>query len=222
MRRRLTDPDARARAVVDVAAGWFGGIPWDWEGVRVSRAPDPALVGHTIAALAADRGSEPAAVMLDLCLAHGNELQVVLASRRADDVATFLAHPLATLGSDGSALPLDIGADAPHPRSYGAHARLLGHYAVHLGILSVEAAVAKMTSAPARRIGLADRGEVAPGMAADLVVFDAATVRDQATFERPAQPPTGVSHVIVNGVRAVVDGELTGARAGQVLSATSR
>ena len=222
MRRRLTDPDVRARAVVDVAAGWFGGIPWNWEGVRVSRAPDPALVGHTIAALAADRGSEPAAVMVDLCLAHGNELQVVLASRRADDVATFLAHPLATLGSDGSALPLDIGADAPHPRSYGAHARLLGHYAVHLAILSVEAAVAKMTSAPARRIGLADRGEVAPGMAADLVVFDGSTVRDQATFERPAQPPTGVRHVIVNGARAVVDGKLTGVHAGQVLSATSR
>ena len=84
--------------------------------------------------------------MLDLCPDHGNELQVVLVSRRADDVATFLAHPLATLGSDGSALPLDIGADAPHPRSYGAHARLLGHYAVHLGLLAVEAAVAKMTS----------------------------------------------------------------------------
>ena len=71
-------------------------------------------MGRTVAALAADRGVEPAAAMLDLCADHGNELQVVLASRRADDVATFLAHPLATLGSDGSALPLDIGADVRH------------------------------------------------------------------------------------------------------------
>ena len=222
MRRRLTDADARARAVHDVAAGWFGGIPWDWNGVRVSRAPDPALVGRTVATIAVDRGVEPAAAMLDLCLDHGNELQVVLASRRSDDVATFLAHPLATLGSDGSALPLDIGADAPHPRSYGAHARLLGHYAVRQGLLPVEVAVGKMTSAPARRIGLSDRGELAPGMAADVVVLDAETVRDRATFERPAQPPIGVHHVIVNGVRAVVDGQSTGARAGQLLSATSR
>jgi N-acyl-D-aspartate/D-glutamate deacylase len=220
MRRRLADVPTRARAVADVARGWFGGIPWDWDTVVVSRTPAGGrdLVGRSIAALA-DGGRGTAEVMVDLCDTFGNELQVVLVTRRADDVATFLAHPLATLGSDGFALPLSLGADAPHPRSFGVHARWLGRYVRSERLVPLESAIAKLTSRPAQRLGITDRGVLAVGLAADIVVFDSECIQDTATFDAPARPPIGVNDVVVNGCHAVAAGRSTGRRAGRLLRA---
>jgi N-acyl-D-amino-acid deacylase len=130
------------------------------------------------------------------------------------DVRTLIAHPLVMIGSDAG-----ITRGRPHPRVWGTYPRVLGHYARELGLFSLPEAVRKMTSYPAQKFGLFDRGLVRPGMWADLVVFDPATVRDAATVEDPEHPPIGMPHVLVNGTFAVRDGMYTGARAGKVLRA---
>ena len=110
-----------------------------------------------------------------------------------------------------------LDAGRPHPRTYGTTARVLGRYVRERGTLALETAVAKMTSVPAERIGLADRGVVREGAFADLVVFDPATVLDQATDAAPARYPTGVDDVIVNGRAAIRGGVETGECPGRLL-----
>ena len=110
---------------------------------------------------------------------------------------------------------LDDGV--PHPRAYGSTARVLGRYVRERGVLPLETAVAKLSAVPAARLGLADRGQVRVGWAADLVAFDPVTVIDEATYERPARYPTGIAHVIVNGRLAIRDGAETGDLPGRLL-----
>ncbi|HEV2149333.1 MAG TPA: amidohydrolase family protein [Longimicrobiaceae bacterium] len=132
-----------------------------------------------------------------------------------DDVERIMRHPWTAIASDGRlARP---GEGHPHPRAYGTFPRVLGRYVREKQVLPLEEAVRKMTSLPAARLGLADRGRIAEGMAADLVVFDPATVADRATFEAPHQYPVGIEHVLVNGVLAVDGGHFTDVRAGSVL-----
>jgi dihydroorotase/N-acyl-D-amino-acid deacylase len=131
------------------------------------------------------------------------------------DVERIIRHPQAMIASDGRlSRPRE---DSPHPRCYGTFPRVLARYVREKHILTLEAALAKMTSMPARRLGLTDRGRVAEGLQADLVLFDPATVRDLATFEKPHQYPEGIPFVIVNGVVTVDAGKFTAARAGRVL-----
>jgi len=119
------------------------------------------------------------------------------------DLRAVLGHPLCLVGSDS--IPM---GGARHPRASGCFARYLGHYVRDLGLLPLEEAVRRITSAPARRYGLADRGVLAEGMAADIVVFDPAAIRDRATYEQPRLPAEGVSHVLVKGKLALRDGQL--------------
>jgi N-acyl-D-amino-acid deacylase len=133
----------------------------------------------------------------------------------AEDVERVLAHPLVMIGSDG--LPHDRH---PHPRLWGTYPRVLGHYSRDRGLMSLETAVHKMTGLPAQRFGLVDRGTVAPGQAADLVVFDAAEVRDNATYDDPAQAPSGIHAVVVNGRLAFSQGQHLEAHAGRRLVRT--
>src|SRR6185295_11118462 len=107
-----------------------------------------------------------------------------------------------------------FGKDVPHPRAYGTFARVLGVYVRQKNVLTLEDAVRKMSSFPARRMGLADRGVLRPGMKADVVVFNPATVIDRATFEKPHQYADGVSAVIVNGKIALLNGKMTGDHSG--------
>lgn len=131
------------------------------------------------------------------------------------DVERIMRHPQTMIASDGRlAQP---GKEMPHPRAYGTFPRVLGHYVREKQVLTLENAINKMTQMPAQRLGLADRGEIAVGFVADLVVFDPATVRDRATFTDPHQYPEGIPFVVVNGIVAVADGQLTSARAGRVL-----
>lgn len=219
MRHRLADPETLARAEQELAAGWFGGIPWFWDRVLISRSGpgDEWCVGMHIDEAASRAGVSPAAFTLRLCLEHGNAAGVVLFYRTEEDMSTFLAHPLAVVGSDGSAVPLDQGSRRPHPRGFGTYPRILGRYVRETGLLTLPEAVRKMTGEVAARMQMADRGLVRPGLAADLVAFDPATVVDTATFTEPAQAPRGISYVMVNGELAVDGGDQTPARTGRVL-----
>lgn len=217
MRARLSDPGERARALADMKQGWFGGIPWLWERFLVSDSPDGEGAGLTIEELSQQAGVEPYELTLQLCERYGNRLQVVLFYRVEEDVSTFLAHPLAIVGSDGNAIPLDQGSNRPHPRHFGTFPRVLGRFVRQLGVLDLADAVRKMTSEPARRLGLTDRGQVAPGAVADLVVFDPESVIDNAEFGQPPAPPTGIDAVVVGGTVMVEDGVTSAERPGQVL-----
>jgi N-acyl-D-amino-acid deacylase len=132
-----------------------------------------------------------------------------------DDVERIMKHPQVGIASDSSVL-VD-GEGVPHPRGYGNTARVLGEYVRTRRVISLEEAVRKMTSLPAEQFHFQDRGVVKVGSAADLVVFDPRTVADTATFEKPHSYPTGIPHVIVNGVLVVRNSEHTGARPGQLL-----
>jgi N-acyl-D-amino-acid deacylase len=129
------------------------------------------------------------------------------------DLQRIMAFPTSMIGSDG--IP---GTASPHPRLWGTFPRVLGHYARDLGLMPLERAVHKMTGLSAANFGFSDRGRVATGYLADLVVFDPETVLDVATFDDPERPSVGISHVLVNGVPALLDGQLTGQRAGQFLT----
>lgn len=132
--------------------------------------------------------------------------------RNEERLRHTLTHPLQMVGSDG----IYMGGRA-HPRGWGSYPRILGRYVREERWLSLEDALRRMTSFPAQRFGLRDRGLIERGRAADLVVFDPQTVLDGATFETPQRPPRGIEHVFVNGVAVVRAGKLTGARPGQVL-----
>jgi N-acyl-D-amino-acid deacylase len=110
-----------------------------------------------------------------------------------------------------------FGEGVPHPRGYGNNARVLGEYVRERKVITLEDAVRKMTSLPARFFGFAGRGVIREGAVADLVVFDPARVKDTATYERPHAYPDGIPHVLVNGTFVVRDGKSTGARPGQLL-----
>lgn len=218
IRRTLTDRAGFARARDELADGLYGTIPWDWERVVVSLAgpDDEALEGVSIARGAELYGTTPEELALRLAMRYGNRVQVVLFYRTEADVAAFLAHPLAILGSDGTAMPI-TAPGRPHPRSFGSHARLLHRYVATEGRLTLADAVHKATLAPAQRLGIIDRGVLTEGARADIAVFDASAVRDTATWTDPCRLATGVRNVWVNGERTVADGAPTGCRAGRVL-----
>ncbi|MEV0714329.1 amidohydrolase family protein [Asanoa sp. NPDC050611] len=219
LRARAGDPDWRRRALADVRRGFFGGIPWHWDRIVITAAgPRADLCGLSLADVAARREQPAEEVLLDLCVELGSLAQVVLHYRTEADMTAFLAHPLALVGSDGNALPLDPAAtDKPHPRAFGTFPRVLGRYVRDRGVLGLADAVRKMSTGPARRLGLAGRGEIRPGCVADLTAFDPATIADHATFETPRQRPVGVALTVVAGQIVVRDGVLGPARPGRVL-----
>jgi N-acyl-D-amino-acid deacylase len=138
---------------------------------------------------------------------------------RDPDVEFALTRPWTTIGSDGAALAPDgiLARSSPHPRSYGTFPRVLGHYVRERKSLSLGDAIRKMTSLPAARLKLRDRGTLATDMKADVVVFDAATISDRATFDAPHQLSTGVRWVVVNGEIVLAEGRHTNAKPGRVL-----
>ena len=140
-------------------------------------------------------------------------------SMSEDDVRMILADPLVMVGSDGPCVaPYGItGQGKPHPRLYGTFPRVLGYYARDLDLLGLPQAIHKMTGGAAAALGLADRGTIAVGNAADLVLFDPETIADRASFDDPHQYPDGIEMVIVNGVVVIDRGEHTGALPGSLL-----
>jgi N-acyl-D-amino-acid deacylase len=168
--------------------------------------------GRTLGDVAAEMGADVVDVLCDLLLAEGLRLNEVTPGPHIDGIRRFYQHPVAMVGTDSTF----VGAK-PSPRSYGSYPRILGQFVRDEALLSLEAAVAKMTSMPAARLGLRDRGRIADGLVADLVVFDPATVRANATYDEPRRFPDGIDHVIVNGTLVVEDGAHTGALPGRAL-----
>lgn len=223
---RMDDPGLRARMVSDMVA-WiemrFAGDPSKIQlvscdfGGEAGRFPEE-IAGRTLADVLAWRGvpaEEEVVAELILEIDRAGGCGAIFHAFDEADVQLLMAAPHGMIGSDGSLV--HFGRASPHPRGYGTFPRVLGRYARELGVLSLPEAVRRMTSAPADRLGFTDRGRIAAGLVADLVVFDPETVIDRSTFEDPHQYPVGIPHVFVGGVAVVRDGAVTGARPGVVL-----
>ena len=185
------------------------------------------MQGKNIAEIAADEGKDPLETAFDLIVVSEGQVECVCFGQLEDNVRILMRHPLVVVGSDGDALapfgfaqggPYGVLARSkPHPRYYGTFPRVLGRYVREEKVLSLEEAVKKMTSVTAERFGLSDRGVIREGAWADLVLFNAQTVADRATYTDPHQYPEGIPCVVVNGVVVIDQGQHTGALPGQVL-----
>jgi len=222
---RLCDPEVRARLRKDWEenrAEWEnrGGMR-DWTDLLITDCggPRPDVQGKNIAEIAADEGKDPLEAALDLIVVSEGQVECVCFGQLEDNVRLLMRHPLVVVGSDGDVLaPYGVLARGkPHPRYYGTFPRVLGRYVREEKVLSLEEAVKKMTSVTAERFGLSDRGVIREGAWADLVLFDAQTVADRATYTDPHQYPEGIPYVVVNGVVVIDQCEHTGALPGQVL-----
>lgn len=175
--------------------------------------------GMRLDAVAAERGQSPAAAAIDLLVADSLRTSAIYFSMSEDDLVLAMRQPWVMIGGDAGIRALDgpLATDQPHPRAFGTFPRILCRYSRELGLFPIEEAVRKMTSLPAERAGLRERGLLAPTHFADVVVFDPATVCDRATFEAPKRLAEGIEHVLVNGVPVLRDGEPTGALPGRGL-----
>ncbi len=217
--RNVANAATRRRITTEMKA--FVAMRFDSDASKIQLARcgfDTTLAGQTLADVLAARAvqSTPdaiAEVILDLVARGG--CSAIFHSFDEGDIERLLTSRYGMIGSDGALVR--FGESSPHPRAYGTFPRVLGRYVRERKVITLEEAVRRMTSAPADRLGLAGRGRVALGAVADLVVFDPATVLDQATFEAPHQYPVGIPYVLVRGVAVVRDGAVTGARPGAVL-----
>lgn len=219
---RLRSPETAGR--LEAACRDKIALLGDWNSVQIARADEVWARGRRMGDLARERGVEPYELTLQLLEANRGSVGMIGHGMSEENVSKQLAHPLALVCSDGGAYapygPLSTGS--PHPRGYGTFPRLLGRYVRELGVLTLEKAIEKVTTAPARRLRITDRGRIAEGMFADLVAFDPATVSDRATFEDPHQYPVGIDVVVVNGVVTILDGEHTGELGGRAVRGSAR
>jgi N-acyl-D-amino-acid deacylase len=188
-----------------------------WENIIISSVGSEAnkpLEGRSVVQIATMRGqADPADTAMDLLAEEELNVGMVVFCMDEADVARIMAHPTVSIITDG------LLGGKPHPRVYGSFARVLGHYVREMGVLGLEEAVRKMTSAPAQKLRLRSKGVLAAGFDADITVFRAETVADRATYDDPRRHPPGIEWVIVNGQVVVEKGEHTGARPGRVVRA---
>ena len=218
MLERLAEPATRSRISAEVEHHRLQ----DWHDILLAGGvfPDAAYpVGRSVADLAARHDLPPIEVFLDLAAASRGTAVIVAFGRSEEDLRAALTHRRSMIGSDGMGLDPagPSGAGQPHPRSYGCYPRLLGRYVRDESALTMEAAVHKSTLQVAQRFAIPDRGVVAPGYVADLVVFDPAVIADRATFTDPQQMATGISTVIVSGRAVLWEGQQTGQLPGIVI-----
>jgi N-acyl-D-amino-acid deacylase len=217
----LADPDARERIRRDIEEnrieGWENpALHRGWENVVVRNVDAPDYEGYEgmdLAAVAAARDQHPVEAVCDLLVAEEMDVNVIAHAMTEADVREIMGNERVCVATDGL-----FGA-APHPRTYGTYPRVLGRYVREANLLSLEEAVRKMTSLPARAMGFDRKGVLRPEMDADLVVFDPTAVGSPATYDDPVRHPHGVSHVVVDGTVAVADGEVTGELPGEALRA---
>jgi N-acyl-D-aspartate/D-glutamate deacylase len=215
----LDDPAMRERIRRDPEYALLSDEHGGWSGIVLGSARGPAgkYAGMRLSDIAKARGeSDPGMTAILLMAEEKGRITGVFHNQSEDDLQLAIKKPWVAIGSDGAAVNL-TGPSNPHPRAYGTHVRVLGHYVRDLRLLTLEEAVRKMTSLPARILGFKDRGLLREGYAADVVVFDAARVRDMATYEKPRAYPEGVPYVVVNGVVVIDKGQHTGARPGRFL-----
>lgn len=229
MLTRLKNPAVRARARREIETtidGWENLILGStFEGIQVASVPadaDQSVVGKRISEIAKERKQEVWDAYFGLIEQTGGRVGALFHMMSEEDVKTGLGWERVTIGTDSAAVRTEglLARGAPHPRAYGTFPRVLQRYVREEHVLTLPEAIRRMTSAAAAQFRIHDRGTIEPGLFADLVVFDPSTVGDTATYERPHQYPTGLPHVIVNGVPVVLDGKVTDARPGRVLTGT--
>jgi N-acyl-D-amino-acid deacylase len=227
MLERLKDPEVRARVKRDMddpnapfENQWYGS--GGAAGVMLSSVLDPSLrkyEGMTFAEIGTSMGKDPRDAAIDLVIADKAEASVIISIMREDDVVAAMRTPWVSFDTDSGARAEDgpLSESKSHPRAWGTFTRVLAKYVRDDRVLTLEDAVRKATSQAAIRVGLTDRGLLRPGMFADVVVFDPATVKDEATFAQPNRYSTGMRHVLVNGRAVVSGGAITSERPGRPL-----
>ncbi|MCU1291802.1 MAG: N-acyl-D-amino-acid deacylase, partial [Bryobacterales bacterium] len=225
--KRLQDPAIRARVAKEMRT------PTDkWENFFAAvESPEQILLvgfkadslkkftGKTLAEVARIRGKSPEETAMDLVVQDGSRVSTVYFLMSEENVRREIAIPWVSFGSDAEA-PAAEGVflkSSTHPRAYGNVARLLGHHVRDEKIISMEEAIRRLTSQPARNLKIQSRGQLQPGYFADVVIFDPARVKDVATYDNPHQYSSGVVDVFVNGTQVLRDGVHTGAKPGRVV-----
>jgi N-acyl-D-amino-acid deacylase len=223
---RLKDKAIRARVAKEMVT------PTDaWENLMQAAGPKGTvlvgfrnpelrgLIGKTLEEVAATRGTSAQETAMDLVVEDGSRVQVVYFLMSEENTRRQVGLPWVSFGSDAASMATEgvFLKQSTHPRAYGNFARLLGKYVREDKAATLEDAIRRLTSFPAATLRIADRGLLTPGHFADVVAFDAATIADHATYEKPHQYATGMSHVWVNGTQVLKDGEHTGAKPGQVV-----
>lgn len=222
--KRLRSRDARRRIRREVSER-VGESPGDFDLIVINSTKSERnriAIGKNLVEIGEMWKVEPVDALLRMLEEEETAVDFVGHGMKPENVEMVLSHPMVMIGSDGySMAPKGKAAEArPHPRSYGTCPRVLGHYVRERKLFDLSTAVKKMTSMPAEQLRLTDRGRIARGMKADLVIFDGAKVRDTATFEDPHRYPHGIKYVLVNGILVVENGKHTGARPGRVLRKT--
>jgi N-acyl-D-amino-acid deacylase len=216
LRERLADRSVRGRIREELRArGRMFAGDRAWDEVRLGAFTRPEHLefeGRTLGDVMRATGRDAVDAICDLLLTEDLRVNQVTPGPHLDGIRPFLQHPQAMIGTDG----VLIGAK-PSPRTYGTYPRILGELVREERWLGLEAAVNRMTGAPAARLGLTDRGRIADGLVADLVAFDPVTVRTPATYDEPRRFPEGIPYVLVNGVPVIDRGEHTGATPGRAL-----
>lgn len=219
IKERLADPATRQKIAAEMKQNLAAMGETDYSFATVARfGPNPSYEGKTISEINSLKGRPAGAdhdieTIFDLMSAGGASMTYRLMSDQ--DIERIMRYPFTAIASDGGVV--QPGAGMPHPRSYGTNARVLAEYVRKRGVLTLEDAIRRMTSLPARTFGLRDRGLLREGMAADLVMFDPAAVADQATYAKPHQYSKGFDMVVVNGKIAVEEGKSTQERSGRIL-----
>lgn len=226
---RLASPEQRAQAREAIARGVPGwtnpALSFGWGAIGIVETGDPRALDRPVLELAAERQADPLEVVFELLLHDRGLTRSSVGVMPEENTECMLRHPLTMVSTDGytvDAYPEAAGPEGHppaklHPRSVATYPRLLGRYVRERGVLTWPEAVRKSTSMPAAVLGLADRGRIAPGAYADLVVLDEASVGHTGTFAEPHLPPRGINWVLVNGKVAIADGHPTGELAGRVL-----
>lgn len=227
MIERLHDNTVRQKARKDIAEGlpsWqnFVKSAGGWQKFFVSSVrsdENKHLEGKFIPEIGDMQGKDPYDAAFDLLIAEKGRVQMNYYAMSEDDVITFLKQPRAMVGSDAMSLSTEgvLSFGKPHPRAFGTSTRILGYYVREKKIMSFEDAVMKMTSMPAKRLGLKDRGAIKEGWAADITIFDPETVIDKATYIEPQQYSQGINQVIVNGGVALDNGAINDNCSGRVV-----
>jgi N-acyl-D-amino-acid deacylase len=221
---RLRDPKIREKLRKEMEEGtreWPSPLKAaDWDATVIARSKrHPEFEGKSVEKIARSRGINPFEFVFDLLIEESAAVSVVRFAMCEEDVRLVMQHPFSMIGTDSSAVaPYGIlGQGKPHPRGYGTFPRVLGRYVRKEKTLRLEDAVRKMTSLPARKLGLKDRGLIKEGMHADITIFNPETVLDKATYAEPHQYPEGIEYVLVNGKVTVERKEHTEALAGKAL-----
>jgi N-acyl-D-amino-acid deacylase len=216
LKERLADGPTRGRIRQELAArgaAYTGAAGWaDLRLGAFTRPENLRWESRTLAEVMADNGTDAVDTICNLLLSEDLRVAQVTSGPWTAGLRRFLQHPVAMIGTDSTFL-----GEKPSPRTYGSYPRILGQFVRDEGLLTLEDAVHRMTGAPAARLGLRERGLLRDGFAADIVIFDPARVRANATYDEPRQFPDGIEHVIVNGDIVVDGGRHTGATPGRSL-----